>query len=215
MKDTVTKPRSPLLILLFSSLGRLYMEYLPRSLRSIERQGAIIANTTHPSATSWRLLLASITKSGISLERYESFSASIAVHLSKAYEDAGWTDSQRHEAERHLLVTGEVPTHLTGVVSRVLSTELDKLLAEDSQGRRHGIAPSRESKLLLQGDEGRQQWDIVRKVTLFAVKELKTCTRCGSTMQNLQAGAGAGTTLPQWIQHTSKYCICGSQWMVI
>jgi hypothetical protein len=172
-------------------------------------------NSTHPSAPSWRILLDYITKAGISLDRYEAFCASIAVHLTKAYEDAGWTNVQRHQAERDLLVTGKAPEHLLGVVTRLLSTELDKLLAEDSGEQRLGLLPPRpESKLLSQGDEGRPEWDIVRKVPLLGVKDLKTCTRCGSTMQNLQAGAGLGTVLPPWILHTSKYCICGSPWMV-
>jgi len=204
-----SRPSWPLPILL-TSLGRLYLEYLLRYLRTLVKNGeAIITTTAHASIVYWRALLQAIANRNMNFHRLESFCHSISTHLKHAYTNAHYTDAARHEAERGMLITGMIPEVLKPVVVRILTTEVDKLLSDETGDVRSGRTIDRSRKATAPFSTSKS-WDVIYRLpVLHHDQGVKTCTRCGSVTMNLRMQR------PLWLMHILKLCICGNQWMVL
>lgn len=224
---------SPLLPLLLSTLGRLYFEFLTRYLRSLRNLARTSAPSTQRYALSWRAFLGILDARNLPLDRFESFCVGINAHLKTAYHEAGWTDAQRMEAERGMLVRGKVPDVLVGVVVKCLGSGIERVVegeggkgdsvelmrlgftTQESTTQTQLQGKRRRSGILSGIDKTRQGWDVIRKVPLYGVKSVRKCTRCGSLMENLQVEPGKVMEMPLWLVNVSKYCVCGGSWMVV
>jgi len=207
---SVSSHPSSLLPILLTSLGRLYLEYLLRYLRTLVKNGEVIITTTaHPSVVSWRALLQTIATRNLNLHRLESFCHSISTHLKHAYTAAHYSDAARHEAERQMLISGLIPDILRPLVVRILTNEMDKLLIDDTGDMRSGRAlghPTRATAPLSTSKD----WDVIYRLPVLQHDQgVKTCTRCGSVTMDLRVQR------PPWLMHILKLCICGNQWMVL
>jgi len=111
-----------------------------------------------------------------------------------------------------MLITGVVPDILLGVVTKLLSTDLHKLLAEDDGSILAGIVNMNQCGMFQGMDKKRQGWDIIRKVPMPINGNaiVKTCMRCGSVTMHMSPAEEQ-----MWVQRVAKYCICGNQWMIL
>lgn len=170
--------------------------------------------------------------------RFEQMLAEIEHHVKKRYEEAGLGEPARALAERSLLITGRVPEVLIPVVQRLVGTTLDKIVGEMKEprkvmfgggngaqsmggagygddGPRHQGGFPGSSNGLMGAEVGgiRVPWDVLRKVPLFGLKEIRKCTICGSVMEDL--GLHRQGQQCQWVTTLQKACICGSAWVII
>lgn len=209
----VNEPTSPVLALFLTTTGRIFLAWLTQYLRTFRSMANANAYSTQPNALAWRTFSGVVTACGLSLDRFEACCAGMNVYVKDAW--AQHTDAQRAQAEMQILATGVVPQVLHNVVLKLLGSSLDRMLEDDNGYVRQGLKPMQQSGLLRGQDKYRQSWDVIRKVPLHGVKSLRVCTRCSSIMQNFQGeGRKMQEPLPQWVVSISKYCICGSQWMI-
>ena len=121
------------------------------------------------------------------------------------------SESERQEFERRLCIEGIIPDVLMPVVQRLLTTGLDVPRAEIDQGE---LYFKDFSFLGLGDDERAKRWrrenrvDAVRKVVLGNGVKTRTCTRCGSVMEDLSKGA------TMWLTNLQRGCFCGGSWML-
>lgn len=213
----VNQPSTPTLALLLTTISRTFFRWrFIRSLDAFAQQHA--AQMLRPQETqSWRALVDVLSSSAVPLTRFDMFLAEVDHYVKKSYDEAGWSDDMRAAAERTMVVTGRVPEVLLPVVQRLLTSALGKVLLDVREpGRLMQETRSRAGHLgLLKAATplGGVEWDVMRKVPLFGLGEVKRCILCGSVAEDL-AARSLLVRLPQWVLSLQKVCICGGSWVV-
>ena len=131
-----------------------------------------------------------------------------------------------------MLVSGEIPEVLWGVVERVVGKGglLERMVEREGVSEGELFFGSFE-ELGLQEDRRTRDWwarrtvDEVRKIVLRerppdagevgpsggkATLRLRTCSRCGANMEDLMPVRG----MSGWMMNLQRTCFCGGFWMV-
>ncbi|MCJ1284725.1 mediator complex subunit [Xylographa opegraphella] len=238
--ERIRATRSPALLLLLTSTARTFLRYNCRGLRGLSTLSSTHLDQQHPHSHPSALLAPSHALSEIFASAHlppralESLFLETDSLVKHAYAAAQPTISEQRQQvlEREMLVSGEVPEVLWGVVERVLGK--GGLL--ERVGEREGVS---EGELFFGGFEElgldedlrtREWWarrtvDEVRKIVLRkkptdgeemgsgewkGTLKLRTCLRCGAVMEDLLPSKGASG----WVMSLQRTCFCGGFWMV-
>ncbi|MCJ1321765.1 mediator complex subunit [Xylographa vitiligo] len=240
IRERTRTTRSPALLLLLTSTARTFLRYNCRGLRGLSTLSSTHLDQQHPHSHPSALLPSSHALSEIFSNAYlppralESLFLETDSLVKHAYAAAQPTISeQRQQAlEREMLVSGEVPEVLWGVVERVVGK--GGLL--ERVGEREGVSEGELffgefEELGLDEDRRTREWwarrtvDEVRKIVLSerpadgvetgpsdgkGMLRLRTCSRCGAVMEDLLPVRGASG----WMMNLQRTCFCGGFWMV-
>ncbi|MCJ1479591.1 mediator complex subunit [Lambiella insularis] len=219
IRAQVSTTLCPALPLLLTSTSRTFLRYNCRGLRGLSTLATTnLLPTTPPSPSlgpASRALTHIFSAAHLPPRVLETLFAEIDSMVKHAYAAASppIADPQRQALEREMLVGGEVPAVLTGVVEKVVVEVVEKLRAEVGvlEGELHfgdfkslGFEKGRGDGRLVDG---------VRKVRLGRrgrEVKLRTCARCGTVMEDLLPVKGASP----WIVNLQRTCFCGGFWMV-
>ncbi|MCJ1388619.1 mediator complex subunit [Xylographa bjoerkii] len=236
IREEIRTTRSPALLLLLTSTARTFLRYNCRGLRGLSTLSSTHLDQQHPHSHPSPLLPPSHALSEIftsahlpprALESLFLETDSLVKHAYAAAQPA--INEQKQQAlEREMLVCGEVPEVLWGVVERVVGK--GGLL--ERMGEREGVSEGelffgRFEELGLEEDRRTREWwarrtvDDVRKIVLRegplemgrdgkGVLRLRTCARCGAVMEDLLPARGASG----WMMNLQRTCFCGGFWMV-
>lgn len=169
-------------------------------------------------------LIRMVETNPIDIRRFEHLLEEVQHYVREAYDQAGLADAERSSAERDILVTSQIPKVLLGVVQRLLTTTLEKLIMEGDEVK---VEPFRvmyntELRLLrLTEDQKTVNWakahvvDAIRKRPIpeenMAKAKIRKCMRCSAYMENLMLNREVN----QWIKQIGKTCVCGSMWVLV
>ena len=174
--------------------------------------------------SSLAYLIRLVEKNPIEILRFERLLEEVQHYVREAYDQAGLSDVDRNASERDLLVTAQVPKLLAGVVQRLLTTTLEKLIMEGKEIKvdPYKVEYEADFRLLrLTEDERTISWakanlvDAVRKLpiseTSLSKWKVRKCMRCGAHMENLLPYREVNA----WIKSIGKTCVCGSMWVLV
>ena len=212
------------LALILTSTVRVLLRYNCRALRGLSNLARThVAHETKSSALapSCKAFFGKVRGSFVSPELFEKILSDTESGIRKVYQgteegSAGSgekSESERQEIERQLCIEGIVPDALLPVMQRLLTTVLD---SSRSEVKIDDLFFKNYAFLGLGDDITGKRWrksnpvDAVRKVILNHRVPTRTCTRCGSVMEDLIPSKGM---TPWWV-NMHRTCFCGSGWMV-
>jgi mediator of RNA polymerase II transcription subunit 16 len=229
IQSQILSTHSPALLLLLSSLPRIFLRVLFRPLRyAYAHSSKGFANTAlgNEQRGAFHKLLGVYNTTPVnhtSLAALEEFVVEIEGLVRKSYEDAGVAAGpQRQAVEREMFVHGTVPPSLLPAATAILTTKLDSLMDRIDAGKVHvhdvswlGLTDDTRTRHFYDG----HVIDVVRKMPLApsgangtGATKLRVCPRCGSVMEDI-GGSGGGVGVHQpWVWQSHKVCVCSSSW---
>jgi mediator of RNA polymerase II transcription subunit 16 len=136
-------------------------------------------------------------------------------HLVKeAYGKSGISGKARADTERTMFLKAEIPEILMPAVHEMLTSKLEKLLAQCDPGKLYwhdsawlGLTDEQKSRKI----HDNHVIDVIRKVPLGPATKLKKCARCGSVAEDISM---TGHPQPaQWVISSMKLCVCYNSWV--
>jgi mediator of RNA polymerase II transcription subunit 16 len=163
---------------------------------------------------AWTSVHNTIEGSPVSFARFESIVAEMDKIVKATYEESGCSDTDRVDAEKDMLIMGEIPQVLMPVIGRLLSQTIRKF-QEDVDPAQLYFTDVR--WLGLTDDYATTEYqkkhavDVVRKLPLRSDARLRRCTRCCAYMED--------TVPPRpfqpWMVQLLRTCVCGNQWILV
>lgn len=225
IQEWILTHHSPALILLLTSLPRLFLRVSFRPLRygyAHSQKG--FANTAlgNEQRGAFHKLLGvygSTPVNQTSLGPLEDFVTSIEKSVETAFADAGITPGPaRQILERDMFVSGAIPPSLLSVCTSLLTDNgpLDTLLDRLDAGKIHthdvswlGLTDDVRTQTFIRG----HVIDVVRKMPLGGSVRVRVCPRCGSVMEDIgREHAGGSQGQMAWVWQSHKVCVCFSSW---
>jgi hypothetical protein len=230
IQSHIQSNHSPALLLLLSSLPRIFLRVLFRPLRyAYAHSSKGFANTAlgNEQRGAFHKLLGVYNTTPVnhtSLGPLEEFVIEIENLVRSAYDSAGIQPGPPRQAiEREMFVHGTVPASLLPAATAILTTKLDSLMDRIDAGKAHvhdvswlGLTDDARTRHFYDG----HVIDVVRKMPLApnggggggSGTKLRVCPRCGSVMEDI---GGQGATMAQqqaWVWQSHKVCVCFSSW---
>ncbi|KZF26413.1 hypothetical protein L228DRAFT_257858 [Xylona heveae TC161] len=214
LNDKIRQLNSPALFLVLCSVPRLFLRYNVRGIRSVHT-AAHRSSRLGPSSEHWQALLRiaeGLEESPVPIVLFDRVLNEMDQAIKSAYQGSGMSDAERNQAEKEMLIHGDIPDALVPVISRLLTDTLNKIAMEMDPAEIYFVDHSwLDLSDDLRTDAYRRQHrvDAIRKVPLSGSATLRRCTRCCLYMEDF---------IPQrtgWLSGLQMRCLCGNLWMLI
>ena len=214
LNQHLTNTNSSALLLVLISTSRAILRFDCRLMRFLTSESTKVHDPQTLLGRAYREFDHIHAKAPVDLVKAQDLFSTTDALVKAAYKSAGLHDSnptERQDAERDMLIKGEIPEVLTGVVKEILTTTVQSLREEVNVaelffadvgwlGLTDGVAKTRK----------RARIDEMRKVELSRDSKLRRCARCCALMEDHMPGRGV--TLVMGLQ---RDCFCGAKWMLL
>lgn len=212
-QQLMNKNSSALLLVLIST-SRAILRFDCRLMRFLTSESTKIYDSQTSLGRAYREFDHVHAKAPVDLVKAQDLFSTIDSLIKAAYKNAGLHDPnsiERQAAERDMLIKGEVPEVLIGVVKEILTTVVQGMREEVNVaelffadvgwlGLTDGVGKHRK----------RTRVDEMRKVELRRDAKVRRCARCCALMEDQMPGRGV--TLVMGLQ---RDCFCGAKWMLL
>ncbi|KIW06622.1 hypothetical protein, variant [Verruconis gallopava] len=217
IQEQIQKRHSPAMILLLSSMPRVFLRMTFRPLRHgyMHASNGFRSSTAMEQKNAFHKLLNTFHNSPVNQQSFgalEDFINEIDISIKNAYKTASLSVQDRSAIEKDMLLTLRIPPVLMPTVTAILTVSLDGLMSKVDPGKVHihdiswlGLTDDHRTKKF---NESRTI-DVIRKVPLVSTVKLRVCPRCGSVMEDLAHGVGHHQP---WVLQSHKICVCLSSW---
>ncbi|KAL8696143.1 MAG: hypothetical protein Q9201_007803 [Fulgogasparrea decipioides] len=210
LEAKLSELNTPALALIFVSQSRLLFKHLYRFFRGLGAE--VMQHRSHDP--TWRELGTMFTKSLVPFHQFEKVITDVENGIRNIYQSNQFSDAERKEIEKNMLVSGSVPSRLWPAVEYLLTGTVKAVREEVNVAELyfHDI-----SWLGLSDDKASDQWrkrhrlDVIRKVELPRRARIRQCTRCCSIMENAAPPKGTAG----WLVNMWRSCVCGNWWMSV
>ncbi|KAI9844417.1 MAG: mediator complex subunit [Sclerophora amabilis] len=222
LQEHIRDTNSPALLILLSSIPRTLIRYNSRGIRVLRSALAKMFDPANPARMSANdpslrpsltTLITLVDRSPVRITDYERFISELDTQIKDAYNSSACAEPERRQAEKLLLISGTIPPPLLPAIKNILGPTLNAM--------RTGIDPAAlyfadYSWLGVSDDKRTHDWarthilDAIRKIELSEATQLRICTRCCATMEDVRPQKGSSV----WMTSIQKMCLCGSLWML-
>ena len=213
LNQHITTTNSPALLLMLISTSRAILRFDCRLMRNLAGESTKVQDSHTPLGRAYREFDHIHAKANVDLVKIGDLFSNIDSLVKAAYKSAGFGDPtsvERQAAERDMLIKGEIPEVLVGVVKQILTTTAQALSEEINVAE---VFFADVGWLGLTDGTGkikkRTRIDAMRKVELRKDARVRRCTRCCALMEDHMP---RGLTLVMSMQ---RDCFCGGRWMVL
>ena len=207
---------SPSLHLLLSSPSRALLRFAADLIKAFFAKLGAQRPETQEQAGLLRELRGLATLLPFRSQHFESLVADADAAVRKAYAGANSTPQSRALVEQGMLVHGEVPDVLGGVVEGLFKGTVGRLMESVDVGEvffrdwNRGV----EFEIAAAGASGLGgRYDVLRKSMVEGGKGLKRCRRCGSCTEDVPVNEVRYA--PPWIMLGTRFCVCSGHWTVV
>ena len=205
---------SPALLLILISTSRAILRFDCRLMRVVASESTKTQDTQTPLGRAYREFEHIHAKAHADLIKTSDMFSTIDNLIKAAYKSAGFGEpnsAERQIAERDMLIKGQVPEVLVGVVKQILTTMADRLKEEINVAE---LFFADVGWLGLTDGSGkvrkRKDLDAMRKIELRKDARVRRCTRCCALMEDHMPGRGL-----TFVMGMQRDCFCGGRWMVL
>ncbi|KAI9686670.1 MAG: mediator complex subunit [Bogoriella megaspora] len=222
---------TPALHLLLLGMGRFLISFANRQFRltGFQVTTAIKAQThlDEQSLSHRRLYndyMSIYNDSPVKLNHSEELISDITDLVKSTYDASHLSADARHDAEKRLLVDGDISDVLMPVVTHILTTSVDKLRCRNESDPTKMLDPMKlffhdVRWLGLTDDRASEEYlrentvDALFKVKVREGKTRRRCTRCGSVVEEERL---RGKVMARGqMGMLDKSCVCASNWMAV
>ena len=214
LNQRLTDTNSSALLLVLISTSRAILRFDCRLMRFLTSESTKVHDSQTPLGRAYREFDHIHAKAPVDLVKAQDLFSTTDSLVKAAYKSAGFDNpdsTERQAAERDMLIKGEIPEVLMGVVKHILTTTVQALREEINVaelffadvgwlGLTDGVGKIKK----------RSRVDEMRKVELRRDAKVRRCTRCCALMEDQMPGRGV--TLVMGLQ---RDCFCGAKWMLL
>lgn len=131
--------------------------------------------------------------------------------IRSVYTENDLSPERRTELELDIISECVIPSQFGPAIDTLLRIILPKMLDQTDMGKLYFWDTSCLNLANMRPPPGGMRYDAVRRTPLSAGMVLRCCRRCGSEMEDIPSEKLR--TLPMWLVHTNRYCICTDFWV--